>query len=234
MCYYDCFLAWTFGFTLCAADQEMMLNNLTDSINTLKVDLLDLTPSVATSLSRNEVLGVKWLYCIGEPMSPEVVSQWNGVCVNSYGPTEAAFCTTIFSTNPAVKTSVIGRPFPTTSFARMPLRGERSVPVFGIGELYIGGVQLARGYYGQPQLTEERFVRAHGQRFYKSGDMVRMLGDGNLDFLGRTHDQIKIRGLRVELGEINKTLIAGDEMITAATTQILKRDDQQKERGVPI
>lgn len=232
MCYYDCFLAWTFGFTLCAADQEVMLNNLTDSINTLKVDLLDLTPSVATFLSRNEVPGVKWLYCIGEPMTPEVVSEWNGVCVNSYGPTEAAFCTTIFSTNPAVKPSVIGRPFPTTSFAIMPLRGERSVPVFGIGELYIGGVQLARGYYGQPQLTEERFVRAHGQRYYKSGDMVRMLGDGNLEFLGRTDDQIKIRGLRVELGEINKTLIASDEMITAATTQILKRDDQQKEQLV--
>ena len=232
MCYYDCFLAWTFGFTLCATSQEAMLNNLTGSINTLKVNLLDLTPSVAAALRRSEIPGVKWLYCIGETMTPEVVSEWHGSCVNSYGPTETAFCTTIFPTCPSVKTSVIGRPFPTTSFAIMPIRGERAVPIFGVGELYIGGAQLARGYHGQLQLTEERFVQAYGQRYYKSGDMVRMLGDGNFEFLGRIDDQIKIRGLRVELGEINRTLIGTDEIITAATTQIMKRNDEQKEQLV--
>ncbi|KAL1610378.1 NRPS [Paraconiothyrium brasiliense] len=228
MCYYDCFLAWTFGFTLCAAGQDTMLNNLAGSINNLNVDLLDLTPSVASSLRRTEVPTVKWLYCIGEAMTVEVVKEWGRACVNSYGPTEAAFCTTISTTTPASKTSVIGRPFPTTSFALFTRRGDRPLPIFGVGELYIGGAQLARGYHGQSQLTEEKFVHKCGQRFYKSGDMVRMLGDGNFEFLGRTDDQVKIRGLRVELGEIDKTLRDSHEMIAAVTTQILKKKGGSK------
>ncbi|KAJ4349788.1 uncharacterized protein N0V89_008406 [Didymosphaeria variabile] len=232
MCYYDCFLAWTFGFSLCAADQDTMLNNLAGSINDLSVDLLDLTPSVATSLRRTEVPNVKWLYCIGEAMTPEVANEWGRACVNSYGPTEAAFCTTIFTTTPERKTSVIGRPFPTTSFALFTPRGDRPLPIFGIGELYIGGAQLARGYHGQSQLTEEKFVYKCGRRFYKSGDMVRMLGDGNFEFLGRTDDQVKIRGLRVELGEINKTLKDSDEAIAAVTAQILKKEDRSKDQLV--
>ncbi|KAF2444764.1 nonribosomal peptide synthetase-like protein 2 [Karstenula rhodostoma CBS 690.94] len=232
MCYYDCFLAWSFGFTLCAADQDAMLDNLTDSINALDADLLDLTPSVALSLRKVEVPNVKWLYCIGEAMTPEVVTEWAGACVNSYGPTEAAFCTTIFPTTPEVKTSVIGRPFPTTSFAVFSPRGGRPLPVLGVGELYIGGAQLARGYYGQAQLTEKTFSHKCGQKFYKSGDVVRMLSDGNFEFIGRTDDQVKIRGLRVELGEINKTLKDSDGIIVAVTTQILKKEGGQKDQLV--
>lgn len=232
MCYYDCFLAWTLGFTLCAADQDTMLNNLTGSINYLNVDLLELTPSVAVSLRRSEIPSVRWLYCIGEAMAPEILDEWTGACVNSYGPTEAAFCTTIFSPTPGVKASVIGKPFPTTSFAVFPPQGERPVTILGTGELYIGGTQVARGYFGQPELTEERFVSRCGQRFYKSGDIVRMLSDGNFEFIGRTDDQVKIRGLRVELDEINKTLKSSDENVAAVTTQILKMEDGQKNQLV--
>lgn len=232
MCYYDCFLAWSFGFTLCAADQDTMLNHLVKSINDLQVDLLDLTPSIATPLKRKDVSNVRWLYCIGEAMTPEVASEWSGACVNSYGPTEAAFCTTIFPTKPEVKTSIIGQPFPSTSFAVFPPRGDRPMPVFGAGELYIGGAQLARGYYGQAQLTEEKFLHKRGQRFYRSGDVVRMLSDGNFEFLGRTDDQVKIRGLRVELGEINKTLKDSDDNIEAVSTQILKKEEAQKDQLV--
>lgn len=232
MCYYDCFLAWSFGFTLCAADQDAMLNNLTDSINASNADLLDLTPSVALSLKKAEVPNVKWLYCIGEAMTSEVLNEWAGMCVNSYGPTEAAFCTTVFPTTPEGKSAVIGRPFPTTSFAVFSSRGDRPLPVLGVGELYIGGAQLARGYYGQAQLTEEKFSHKCGQRFYKSGDVVRMLSDGNFEFLGRTDEQVKIRGLRVELGEINKTLKDSDESIVAVTTQILKKEDRKRDQLV--
>lgn len=232
MCYYDCFLAWSFGFALCAAEQEIMLNNLTDAINVLDADLLDLTPSVAASLSKADVPGVKWLYCIGEAMSPEVVQEWNGACVNSYGPTEAAFCTTIFPVRKAVKTSVIGKPFPTTSFAVFPPQGDRPVPVLCVGELYIGGAQLARGYFGKDALTDERFVQKCGQRFYRSGDMVRMLSDGNFEFLGRADDQVKIRGLRVELGEISHVLQACDDRVSATTTQILRTEGSAKDQLV--
>ncbi|KAH7139354.1 hypothetical protein B0J11DRAFT_423738 [Dendryphion nanum] len=230
MCYYDCFLAWSFGFTLCASDQDNMINNLASVIVSLNVDLLDLTPSVAVSISRVEVPCVKWLFCIGESMSTSVVKEWEGACVNSYGPTEAAFCTTIFPVQKNTKVSVIGKPFPTTSFAVFPRTGERALPVFGVGELLIGGAQLARGYYGKSQLTMEKFVQRNGQRFYKSGDIVRMLGNGNFEFVGRVDDQVKIRGLRVELGEINHVLQHCDERIASVSTQIFKKDDSSKDQ----
>ncbi|OAL43668.1 hypothetical protein IQ07DRAFT_291854 [Pyrenochaeta sp. DS3sAY3a] len=232
MCYYDCFLAWTFGFTLCAAEQSQLLNELPSAINTLEADLLDLTPSVAVSLKRSMVPGVNWLYCIGEAMSSDIVYEWDGACVNSYGPTEAAFCTTIYPISKEFSTSVIGKPFPSTSFAVFSPEGDQALPVLSLGELYIGGAQLARGYLGKPDLTEQRFVSRCGQRFYKSGDIVRMLGDGNFEFIGRADDQVKIRGLRVELGEINHVLQQAHPDIVSVVTQILKKDSASKEQLV--
>ncbi|KAF2019676.1 nonribosomal peptide synthetase-like protein 2 [Aaosphaeria arxii CBS 175.79] len=232
MCYYDCFLAWTFGFTLCAAEQNAMLNDLTGIINSLAVDLLDLTPSVAGSISRAKIPSVKWLYCIGEAMTADVVQKWGDDCVNSYGPTEAAFCTTIMPVSKDTKTAIFGKPFPSTAFAVFSKNGDRTLPVFGEGELYIGGTQLARGYYGNPQLTEERFVQRNGLRFYRSGDIVRMLADGNFEFLGRADDQVKIRGQRVELGEISHVLQGCDERINSVSAQIMKIDDSSKDQLV--
>ncbi|KAI8936771.1 hypothetical protein NX059_006018 [Plenodomus lindquistii] len=232
MCYYDCFLAWTFGFTLCAAEQADLLNDLPKAINTLGVDLLDLTPSVAVSLRRSEVPSVKWLYCIGEAMSSEVVKEWDSACVNSYGPTEAAFCTTIFPVSDGISTSVIGKPFPSTSFVVFAPNGTRPLPVLSTGELYIGGAQLAQGYLGKPELTDDRFIHVHGQRFYKSGDIVRMLSDGNFEFVGRADDQVKIRGLRVELGEINHALLGARSDVKTIVTQILRRDTAAKDQLV--
>lgn len=232
MCYYDCFMAWTFGFTLCAAEQHIMFDNLPHVINSLDATLLDLTPSVAASLSRVEVPHVQWLYCIGEAMSTDVAKEWDGACVNSYGPTEAAFCTTMFPVSRNMKASVIGRPYPSTSFAVFSPQGHNPLPLLGIGELYIGGAQLARGYLSRPELTEERFVIRCGQRFYKSGDIVRMLSDGNFEFIGRADDQVKIRGLRVELGEINQVLHNCDARIHAVATQILKKSTTAKEQLV--
>ncbi|KAF1837015.1 hypothetical protein BDW02DRAFT_186271 [Decorospora gaudefroyi] len=232
MCYYDCFLAWTFGFALCAAEQNELLDDLAKTINDLQVDLLDLTPSVAVSVKRSEVPSVKWLYCIGEAMSPGIAKEWVDACVNSYGPTEAAFCTTICPVSEAVSTSVIGRPFPTTSFAVFSSQEESPLPILGIGELHIGGAQLARGYYGKSELTRERFVTKCNQRFYKSGDMVRMLSDGNFEFIGRADDQVKIRGLRVELGEINHVLQNCCPDVASVSTQIFKKDPAAKEQLV--
>jgi amino acid adenylation domain-containing protein len=232
MCYYDCFLAWTLGFTLCAAEQDIMLNELPKIINTLNVDLLDLTPSVAASLIRSDVPCVRWLYCIGEAMTPDIVKDWEDICVNSYGPSEAAFCTTMYPVSKDVKPSVIGAPFSSTSFAVFSESGDRPLPLLSIGELYIGGAQLARGYHNRPELTAERFVTKCGQRFYRSGDIVRMLSDRNFEFIGRADDQVKIRGLRVELGEINITLRNAHTDIVAVATQILKKDAAAKEQLV--
>ncbi|KAF1921200.1 hypothetical protein BDU57DRAFT_40928 [Ampelomyces quisqualis] len=232
MCYYDCFLAWGLGITLCAAEQDMMLNDLTRIINALDVDLLDLTPSVAISLVKSEVPCVKWMYCIGEPMAPNIVKEWEGSCVNSYGPSEAAFCTTIFPVSKDIRPSVIGKPFSGTVFEIFPAHGVRPLPLLSVGELCIGGGQLARGYYNRSELTKDKFVFKLGHRFYRSGDIVRKLVDGNFEFIGRADDQVKIRGLRVELGEINTVLHESHPAITTAVTQLIKKDTASKEQLV--
>jgi non-ribosomal peptide synthetase component F len=83
------------------------------------------------------------------------------------------------------------------------------VPVGIPGELYIGGVQVGRGYWGRPELTAERFIPDHfvpGGRLYKTGDLCRWLPDGVIEYLGRNDFQVKVRGLRIELGEIEAAL----------------------------
>ncbi|KAH7041934.1 hypothetical protein B0J12DRAFT_762382 [Macrophomina phaseolina] len=232
MCYYDCFLAWTFGFTLCAAEQSAMLDDTPGVINSLQVTLADLTPSVALSLPQEAVPTLQYLYCIGEAMPQELVDRWAGKLVNSYGPTEAAFCVTIFPAREHVKSSVIGKPFPTTSFIVQSRDGSATLPVFGVGELYIGGSQVAREYHANQEMTQSRFVFRHGQRFYKSGDVVRMLANGTFEFVGRADDQVKIRGLRVELGEINAVLRESHQAIQSVSTQVLKASSDSKEQIV--
>ena len=87
MCYYDCFMAWNYGFTLCSAGRSKLLGDLAGTIHAMEVTMLDLTPSVADTLTANELPDVELLYCIGEAMPNSVVSSWEGRCVNSYGPT---------------------------------------------------------------------------------------------------------------------------------------------------
>ncbi|WEL58164.1 non-ribosomal peptide synthase/polyketide synthase [Pseudomonas kermanshahensis] len=131
--------------------------------------------------------------------------------VNNYGPTE----TTVVATSGQVLPGAalhIGKPIANTRVYVLDAH-RQAVPVGVVGELYIGGAQVARGYFNRPELTEERFLadpfsRMPGARMYRSGDLVRWNADGTLDYLGRNDDQVKIRGVRVELGEIEAALTA--------------------------
>lgn len=132
---------------------------------------------------------------------------------NLYGPTE----TTVWSTVEPVSLTTregasvpIGRPIANTQVWVLGV-DQRPVPVGALGELYIGGAGLARGYRGQPERTAERFVEtpaAPGLRLYRTGDLVRWLPDGRLQFHGRADHQVKVRGHRIELGEIEQLLLA--------------------------
>ena len=126
-----------------------------------------------------------------------------------YGPTEAAVVCSAWSVPRAERParSLIGRPLPGVGVRVLDRHG-RLAPPGAPGELCIGGPGVARGYFRREELTAERFFARDGERWYRSGDLVRWLPDGSLEFLGRTDDQVKIRGFRVEPGEIEAVLAA--------------------------
>ncbi|HZF08187.1 MAG TPA: amino acid adenylation domain-containing protein [Thermoanaerobaculia bacterium] len=133
--------------------------------------------------------------------------------IHAYGPTESttfATWTDVGEVMPGALSVSIGRPFSNTTVYLLDSRAEL-VPLGEVGELYLGGFGLARGYLARPELTAERFVPhpwspAPGARLYRTGDLVRFRSDGRLDFLGRIDTQVKIRGLRIEPGEIEAVL----------------------------
>lgn len=147
---------------------------------------------------------------------------------NHYGPTETSVSVLAYEISATGDTldhqSVvpIGRPIPNAPVFVLNAYMQ-PVPVGAIGELYIGGRALARGYYGRPDLTAERFVPnpfadSPGERMYRTGDLVRYLPDGAIQFIGRADQQVKIRGYRVEIGEIEQVLLQMDNVRDAVVT----------------
>ncbi len=164
----------------------------------------------------------------GEAVRPQSVVAWqkhwgdSPELVNAYGPTEATITSTIFliPCDWRPRTTVpIGTPIPGTQAYILDSDGSPT-PLGLVGELYLAGAQVARGYINNPELTNERFV--HGSfgdgaasRMYKTGDLARWLPDGAIEFLGRLDTQTKIRGFRVELGEIENCLVQHPEVLEA-------------------
>lgn len=87
MCYYDCFIAWNYGFALCSTGKKQLLGDLEGTINRMNITILDLTPTVASTLIAQNLPKVELLYCIGEAMPQDLINDWGNRCVNSYGPT---------------------------------------------------------------------------------------------------------------------------------------------------
>ncbi|HEY9420940.1 MAG TPA: condensation domain-containing protein, partial [Thermoanaerobaculia bacterium] len=146
----------------------------------------------------------------GEACPAELARRWGAGrrLVNAYGPTETTVCATAWVFDGGDRLP-IGRPIPNVEVYVVDLDGEPS-PVGVPGELLVGGIGLARGYRHRPDLTAERFVPhpfASGERLYRTGDLVRFRADGELEFLGRIDHQVKIRGVRVELGEVEAALL---------------------------
>ncbi|MYR08784.1 amino acid adenylation domain-containing protein [Gordonia sp. SID5947] len=183
-----------------------------------------LTPSLLTTMSPEELPDLAALVIGGEHPNPEVVRRWSAgrALFNAYGPTETTVVATI-SENiaPDARALTIGRPI--RGIAAMVL-DERLRPVApgAVGELYIAGPHLARGYHGVRPLTSKSFVANPygdpGDRMYRTGDLVRWNTDRELEFRGRADHQTKIRGHRIELGEIDAALVTDDAVTAAVTT----------------
>ncbi|XXX82580.1 amino acid adenylation domain-containing protein [Sorangium sp. So ce134] len=159
--------------------------------------------------------GVRLVNVTGDALSPHALARWEALgaqtrLINTYGPTEVTVsCSAAYVRHEAGAARVsIGKPFANTRMYVLDRRGE-PVPVGVVGELFIAGAQVGRGYLHQPQRSAERFVedRFHpGRRMYRSGDLARWRPDGELEFIGRDDGQVKVRGFRVELGEVESAL----------------------------
>ncbi len=179
------------------------------------------------------------LHCIGtgaETLPSYLAARWSARVriFNNYGPTEATVVSTMAVCRPGATdrpSAPIGRPIPNTS--AYVLDGAMGlVPVGVAGELFIGGVGVARGYRGRPGVTADRFVPdpfggVAGGRLYRTGDLVRWLPDGNLEFVGRLDHQVKVRGYRVELGEVEVAL-RGCEGVVDAVVVVRDVGDERR------
>ncbi len=149
--------------------------------------------------------------------------------LNGYGPTEATICCTLYAVSPGDaldRNTPIGKPMWNTQIYLLDSHLQ-PVPIGVLGEVYIGGAGLARGYFHRPDLTAERFIanpfaNAPSARLYKTGDCARFLPDGNIEFIGRTDFQVKVRGYRIELGEIEEVL---RQHPNVAQALVLARED---------
>ncbi|MFD2168460.1 amino acid adenylation domain-containing protein [Tumebacillus lipolyticus] len=180
------------------------------TVPSLMRQILDTRKRLAIDTSRFEQL--RTIFIGGEAVPPELLVEMHQTFPSAevqilYGPTETAIICThhLVSRERSPERSVIGRSMRHAKL-RICDKSGAVVPIGVAGELYIGGSCVARGYYGRAELTAERFVEQDGERWYKSGDLVRFQTDGTIDFLGRIDNQVKIRGFRIELGEIEAAL----------------------------
>jgi amino acid adenylation domain-containing protein len=195
--------------------------------------LVKLTPShlelLRHQLDETEVAGRARAFVIGgENLQGPGLGYWQRHApgtrlINEYGPTETVVGCCVYEVpagRPLPGSVPIGRPIANTRLYVLDPQMEL-LPIGIAGELYIGGDGVARGYLNRPDLTDERFVPdpfvGHG-RLYRTGDRVRYLPDGNLEFLGRLDGQVKVRGYRIELGEIESTLASHPAVAEAAAT----------------
>lgn len=227
---WEIFSALALGGTLVIARQESLLPGLDlhGLLRDQRVNGVLLSPTALNATEAEALPELKTVISGGEACSEELVDKWapGRRFINAYGPTEITVCVTTYECFAQAGRPSIGKPIPNMRVYILD-RALEPVPIGVPGELYIGGVGLARGYLNRPELTAERFVKDPfspnpGDRLYKTGDLVRWLPDGRIDFIGRLDDQVKLRGFRIELGEIESVLLHHPSVQNAAV--VLRAD----------
>jgi len=176
------------------------------------ISSVTLPPSLLRMLPPGTLSTVKTLISAGEVCTDNEVAQWSQqrCFINGYGPTEATVCASMAVGLDGSQVLSIGHPIANVQIYILD-RYLQSVPIGATGELYIGGIGIARGYLKRPELTAERFIpdsfsQQPGARLYRTGDLASYLPDGAIRFIGRSDQQVKLHGFRIELGEIEAVL----------------------------
>ena len=239
---WEMLLAFGSGAALVIPDTSRVevANALSENLQLFGVTHATLPPALVAALDTNVLSTLKTLVVAGEACSPEIISRFarNRKMFNAYGPTENTVCATISAAlDPDIDGAAnsgpvsIGHPLLNIQAYLLDSSLEPVDPGM-LGELYIAGAGLARGYIGRAALTAERFIACpfsgSGQRMYRTGDIARRREDCAIEFMGRVDDQVKIHGYRIELGEIESALLKLSDEIAQAAVIALNLDGDQK------
>ncbi|KAF1351551.1 hypothetical protein EJ07DRAFT_137784 [Lizonia empirigonia] len=234
---FEIFTTLAAGGCVCVPSEQARMDDLTASILEMKVNVLSLTPTVARILDGGKLTDVKLLVFAGEALAQPDIDAWvqpGRRIVNAYGPTEACIYATardIVQGGHQKSSRNIGKGLGVDVWVMRP-ESNTLAPIGAVGELHLSGQQLARGYLGMEEATlrsfsTQSFGIAHGSmrtaRFYRTGDLVRYASDGSLEFLGRRDGQVKIRGQRIDVGEVQHHIqksMAADKLFRHCTVQL--------------
>ncbi|PKY04560.1 acetyl-CoA synthetase-like protein, partial [Aspergillus campestris IBT 28561] len=202
------------GGCICIPSDAERVTDLAESISRMGVNFADLTPSVLRSLSPADVPSIQTLVLGGETMSKTIIEKWKGHVrlLNAYGPAECCMLSTIQCNVSTSDPSNIGYATGGVCWVVDKTDYTRLVPVGAVGELLIEGPVVGRGYIHEPERTSQSFIEevawlttfrgSSRSRLFRTGDLVRYNPDGSLVFIGRKDTQVKLRGQRIELGEV--------------------------------
>ena len=202
--------------------EEYIVNN--------KITHATFTPNYLANLDSKVGNSLETLLTGGSAANMEVINKWKDKVgyVNGYGPTETTICSTLYTCTDELnkyRTIPIGKPISNTQLYILD-NNFKCQPIGVVGELYIAGIGLARGYLNREELTKEKFIDnpfEPGSKMYGTGDLVKLLEDGNIEYIGRIDNQVKVRGYRIELGEIENQLLKNKDIKDAI---VITRKDE--------
>ncbi|ARU63628.1 hypothetical protein CBW65_23380 [Tumebacillus avium] len=195
------------GATVCFAEQTLPGPEMIRLLRDWKITGLFLSSSALAILPDEDLPQLRTIFTGGEVVTEELMARYGEGrdLFVFYGPTEASVGVAAMKAGPGGRTGAMGYPLQNTKLYVLDA-SLQEVPIGVPGEVHVAGIGLARGYLNQPELTAEKFIVVNEERLYKTGDLARWLPDGKLEFCGRIDEQVKLRGFRVELGEIEAQL----------------------------
>ncbi|HEX7331486.1 MAG TPA: amino acid adenylation domain-containing protein, partial [Pyrinomonadaceae bacterium] len=227
----EIFKTFLSGATLVMASSEslMPVTPLLNLLREQRITMVTLPPTVLAILPPDELPDLRTVISAGEACSAELAAAWSSDgrrFLNAYGPTEVTVCATVSEPLDGSAKPPIGKPIANAECYVLD-SNLQPMPTGVVGELYVGGAGVARGYLGRPKLTAERFIphpfaTEAGKRLYRTGDLACFKDDGQLEYRGRVDQQVKVRGFRIELEEIENVLAQHPDVRDAV---VLARED---------